>query len=260
MELYLDSATPAEIKAAKTLYPALAGATTNPIILARCKRSDVAAHIKELIAAVGEGLLFFQLTDPMEKLGELPQKAAEMGAEGYAEALKAAKTRELEEAEAFLSLFPKKSKVRPVIKVPAGPEGCYLASHLTEKGIAVCLTAVYTVPQAILAAQCGAEFVAPYISHVERETGDPEAGVRTAAEMQEALRSYGFETKVLAASFRRKDQLDGLMKQRVAAATVTSAMLLELLSSDFTEKEKQNFRTQYEDFYGPKPLIDYLQN
>lgn len=258
MKIFLDSATPAEIKAAKMLFPALSGATTNPIILARCKRADVASHIRELIDAVGEGLLFFQLTDPMEKTGGLSSKASEMGAERFAEALKSAGTRELEEAEAYISLFPKESKVRPVIKVPAGPEGCCLASRLTGKGIAVCMTAVYTVPQAILAVECGAEFVAPYVSHIERETGDSEAGIRTASEMQNALKRYGFAAEVLAASFRRREQLEGLMEQGVAAATVTASMLLELLSSEHTEKEKANFKAQYEAFYGARPLAEYI--
>ena len=89
------------------------------------------------------------------------------------------------------------------IKIPTTKEGLKAIRILAAAGINVTATAIYTQMQAFLAAKAGAQYVAPYINRIDNLGSD---GVRTAKEIHDMFRNYGFKTEVLAASFKNSQQ------------------------------------------------------
>jgi len=86
-----------------------------------------------------------------------------------------------------------------VVKVPCTKEGYKACRILREEGFEVCVTVIHSMLQALMAAKCGATYAAPYVSHIDNIGGD---GVESVAEMVTAFENYGYDTKVLGASFR----------------------------------------------------------
>jgi fructose-6-phosphate aldolase 2 len=58
------------------------------------------------------------------------------------------------------------------VKIPANMEGIKVIKVLYEKGIQTTATTVYTPLQALLAAQAGASYVAPYVNRVDNLMAD----------------------------------------------------------------------------------------
>ena len=90
-----------------------------------------------------------------------------------------------------------------VVKLPAVKEGYKAVRLCKAEGICVCVTVVHSMTQALLAAKAGADFVAPYISHIDNIGAD---GVTAVEEMVMAFENGGYPCKVLGASFRTADQ------------------------------------------------------
>ncbi len=226
MLLFLDSANTDEIREAFSLFP-LDGVTTNPTILAREKAPDPAKRLAKIRELIGDKLLFAQLT---AFGGDTPYR----------------------EAEALRKLLGE-----PLcLKVPMQAELLPVMTGLCARGFTVCATAVYSVPQALLAAKAGAAYVAPYVSHIDNLSED---GPGQAVRMQDALLEQGLDAKVLGASFRVASQISRLFEDGVPAATVTLPMLRTLAGSPSTELECESFRRNWEAVYGGRTLLDYTE-
>lgn len=104
----------------------------------------------------------------------------------------------------------KKEEVR--IKISATWEGIQAASILQEEhGISCLITVVFSLIQAIAAAEAGVDAVAPYVGRMAdwgKANGyQGDLGVDRVTEMQNYLRKFGFKTQVMAASFRSVEQV-----------------------------------------------------
>lgn len=93
----------------------------------------------------------------------------------------------------------------------------------------VTATAIYTQMQAFLAAKSGAQYVAPYINRIDNLGSD---GVRTAKEIHDMFRNYGFKTEVLAASFKNSRQVITLCEYGIGATTISPDVLDLLIKND----------------------------
>lgn len=224
MEIYLDSADLCEIRTVTERFP-IDGVTTNPTILARSGAGNPVERLREIRKILGEKTLFVQLT-----------------AEGTEKCL----------AEADL-LAGRLGRDNLVFKVPVKAENAAVIARLAQR-FPVCATAVYTVPQAVLAAQAGATYIAPYVSHLDAMSQD---GPAVAVRMQDALKAQGSDAKVLGASFRVCSQIERLTVGGVAAVTVTGAMLESLWVSSGSENEMAAFRKNWSAAYGDKSIGDY---
>lgn len=91
---------------------------------------------------------------------------------------------------------------RVVVKIPATPAGFAVAAALAGQGIAVLVTAVYSVAQAMAAASIGARYIAPYLGRM-RDAGL--AADVMIPQMQAVC--TGADTDVLLASLRRPEDL-----------------------------------------------------
>lgn len=85
------------------------------------------------------------------------------------------------------------------VKLPCTFNGFKACKNLSKKGISTNLTLCFSVPQAIIAAKCGATYVSPFIGRIDDIGQD---GINLISDIVEVYNIHGFETKVLSASVR----------------------------------------------------------
>ena len=217
MQILIDDARVAQIRALDAHCP-IAGVTTNPTILLRAGRPPYEA-LREIRAALGDArALHVQVT------------AAE--AEGM-----------MREAERIVSRLGEGT----YIKVPCVPEGYRALMRLHREGYRTTGTAVTSASQAFLAAECGADFVAPYVNRMDQMGYD---GVGVVREIQALFGAQGSATQVLGASFRNARQVLALAEAGCSAVTVSPDVLEAMLHSAAADEALARFAEDFERLVG----------
>lgn len=182
--------------------------TTNPTILSR-QNTELLPLLKELRKITEGKLLFVQVTaDKSDDMVCEAQKIAKLLGGDIC------------------------------IKIPATEEGLRAIKILSRDGISTTATAVYSVSQAILAAAAGADYVAPYMSHIDNLCLD---SAQVAGDMAKLFREHYPRTNVLAASFRVAEQINRAVLCGVGAVTVAPEMLPVMIGNRGTEAELESF-------------------
>ena len=197
MKLILDTANLDDIRYFNTYYP-IVGVTTNPTILSR-EGGDIVKHLHEIRKIIGEEKeLHIQVTETeYEKM--------------------------IAEAKAIVKAFGKNTYV----KIPATDVGLRATKTLSQEGYNITVTAVLSAGQALLAANAGAKYVAPYVSRLENIC---ENGVETVAEIQQIFDAAGCDTEILAASFKTAREVLEVALTGAGAATVSADVMKKLLA------------------------------
>jgi fructose-6-phosphate aldolase 2 len=226
MRLLLDTANLQEIRYFNTYFP-IEGVTTNPTILTRTDAPPdrLFADYRAYIRQTGQRL-FVQVT---------AQDADGMAAQ-------AAKLRDYFGGNL-------------VVKLPAVKEGYRACKLCKERGIAVCVTVVHSMMQGLMAAKAGADYTAPYISHIDNIGAD---GVHCVDEIVKAFDRSGYSCKVLGASFRTVEQVNKLAIVGCHAVTITPETFDMLIAHPSTDVSMTGFYKAWEDKYGRKQVTDYL--
>ena len=226
MEYYVDIADIERVRAVNEYFP-IDGFTTNPNILTKTDRplealfSEYKAYIRE----TGQKI-FVQVTG---------QAAGEM----------------VEQARRLHAFFGD----RLVVKLPAIREGYKACRICKGLGLAICITVVHSTMQALMAAQAGADYAAPYISHIDNIGAD---GVHCVDEIVKAFDRSGYSCKVLGASFRTVEQVNKLAILGCHAVTITPETFDMLIAHPSTDVSMTGFYKAWEDKYGRKQVTDYL--
>lgn len=214
MLYFLDSARLPLIESALQRYP-LDGVTTNPTILARDIEDGVT--LKALLFRIRE------LTDGKKLFVQVTSDdAAGM----------------VHDAQTIVKSLGGDLS----IKVPSNAAGFEAIKTLSAMGISTTATACYSTSQALLAAKSGADFVAPYISHLDNLSLD---GPAVACEMARQMEFHELDTQILAASFRTASQIERCIAGGVTSVTVTAEMLDVLSAHPGTDKELASFRKNW---------------
>ena len=100
--------------------------------------------------------------------------------------------------EEGLRLFNKFGKVA-TIRVPCTRDGLLVCKRLSEQGIRVNVTLIFSAAQAVLAAKAGATYVSPFVGRLDDQSV---AGLEVVRSISELYRIHGIRTQVLAASIR----------------------------------------------------------
>ena len=227
MKLILDTANLSDIRYFNDYYP-IDGVTTNPTILSR-EGGDIFAHLHEIRKIIGpKKELHIQVTETeYEKI--------------------------LEEAKAIVKAFGTKETV--CVKIPANDVGLRATKTLASEGYRITVTAVLSAGQALLAANAGAAYVAPYVSRLENIGAD---GVGTVAEIQEIFDASGTDTKILAASFKTAREVLDVALTGAGAATVSADVMKRLLAHTTTDTSIAGFAADWEKAFGKKTLGSML--
>lgn len=209
MKFFIDTANLEQIREAHKLG-VLDGVTTNPSLMARenirgqeaCNR-----HYVEICRIVG---------------GDVSAEVIATDFEGM-----------LREGEALAALDP-----HIVVKVPCTADGIHAITRFTEMGIRTNCTLVFSVGQALLAAKAGATYVSPFVGRLDDISED---GVELVAHIVRIYRTYGFRTRVLAASIRHTRHIVQCMDAGADVVTCPLAAILGLLKHPLTESGLKQF-------------------
>lgn len=226
MKLLLDTANLDDIRYFNTYYP-IEGVTTNPTILAR-EGGDVIALLKSIREIIGDKKeLHLQVTETEYD-------------------------RIIAEAKALYALLGPNT----FIKIPATDVGLKATYTLSKMGIRITMTAVLSATQAMLAANSGASYVAPYISRLENICDD---GVGCAADIVKIFAAGGSKTQVLAASFKTAKEVLDVAVIGCHAATISSDIMKKLLSHTTTTTSIADFETDWKRAFGDNTLLSLLE-
>lgn len=141
------------------------------------------------------------------------------------------------------------------VKVPVTQEGFKAMPLLRKEGIAFTATTIHSVSQAILAAEHGASFLAPYINHIEDAD---ESGSELVRQVAEYLASRKLPSMILAASFRNVRQILEVLAAGAHTVTLSPDLVWKLSAHPMTDASVAKFRAAWDDFYGPDKNVSNL--
>lgn len=128
----------------------------------------------------------------------------------------------IERANHLIALYEQAgfSRERVLIKIASTWEGIQAAEHLERKGIHCNLTLMFSIVQAVAAAEAGVTLISPFVGRIldwyKKHDGvdsyppaqDP--GVKSVAAIYNYFKQQGFTTQVMGASFRNKAEIEEL--------------------------------------------------
>ncbi|MCD8018989.1 MAG: fructose-6-phosphate aldolase [Clostridiales bacterium] len=217
MKLLIDDANIVKVKETWEYYPC-DGVTTNPSILAASERQpyEVLREIREFIGPERE--LHVQV---------ISKKAKDM------------------EKEA--GVIRERLGANTYVKIPMTPEGLKAIKSLSEAGVNVTATAIYTPMQAFLAAKAGAKYTAPYVNRINNMGYN---GIQIAMDIHDIFRKNGLSAEVLAASFKNSQQVLELAKYGIGASTVATDVIEGFIKNAAITSAIQAFVDDFEGLVG----------
>lgn len=220
MKFFIDTANLDEIAEAKS-WGCLAGVTTNPTLYAKTggKLADFEPHMLK-IAQLCEGL-------------PVSVETTASSVEGM-----------VEDGLRLAALAP-----NIVIKLPVCEAGLKACRSLADKGVRVNMTLVFTVPQALLAANAGARYISPFIGRFDDISQD---GVAQLADVVACMGMYDWSGKnvddkveIIAASIRTPNHVAQAALMGVDIATVPLGALKKCLRHPLTDRGIASFEADW---------------
>ncbi|HUG44601.1 MAG TPA: fructose-6-phosphate aldolase [Acidobacteriota bacterium] len=205
MKFFLDTANLEEIRKGASLG-IVDGITTNPSLIAKEGRS--LEEVAREICSVVDGPISLEVVSTT---------AEEMVREG----------------RKLASIHP-----NVVVKLPMIREGLKALKVVSEEGIRVNVTLIFSPLQALLAAKNGAAFVSPFVGRLDDISTD---GMEVVADILDVFAPYEFETEVLVASVRHPMHV--LQAARLGADVVTLPYktLEQMLKHPLTDIGQEKF-------------------
>ncbi len=212
MKIFLDTANVDQIRRAVE-WGILDGVTTNPTLIAKEGR-DFKTVIKEICAICK---------------GDISAEVVSTNAEGM-----------IKEGLEYSKYAP-----NVVIKCPMTAEGLKATKALSDKGLKVNVTLVFSANQALLAAKAGATYVSPFVGRLDDVGQD---GMQLIAEICQIFKNYGFKTQVLVASVRHPMHVVQAGKLGAHVVTLPFEVLEKMLKHPLTDKGLKAFLDDWEKY------------
>jgi transaldolase len=210
MKIFIDSGSVREIE---SLVPLgiIDGITTNPSLLAK-ESGDPRAIIKQICRVVG-GPVSAEVVST---------DTASMIAEG----------RELAAIDEHV-----------VVKIPFTREGIRAVKALSDDGIRVNVTLIFSTPQALFAAKVGASYVSPFVGRLDDISSD---GMGLIRQMVEAFGHYDFPTEILVASVRHPMHIVDAARLGADICTCPPAVIEACFKHPLTDLGLEKFLKDWE--------------
>jgi transaldolase len=199
MKFFLDTANLAEIKEVAG-WGILDGVTTNPSLVAKenVKFEDLIREICRIVP------------------GPVSVECVSMQAEEI-----------ITEARQVTKLAP-----NVVVKIPICFDGLKATRVLSQEGIGVNTTLVFSPTQALLAAKAGSRYVSPFIGRLDDISHD---GMELVEQILAILDNYGLETEVIVASIRHPRHVVEAALLGADIATAPYAVMKKLVKHPLTD-------------------------
>ena len=220
MEFFIDSADIEAIRELCSFLP-IDGVTTNPSLYAKTggKLEDFEPHMQR-IAELCEGL-------------PVSAESTATTTEGM-----------IAEGRRLAALAP-----NIVVKLPVCPEGLAATRALADEGVRVNMTLVFTVPQALLAANAGARYISPFVGRFDDIAED---GASQVADIVRVIHAYDWSDKnddgqveIIAASLRTAWHVTQAALCGADIATVPYAALKKCVAHPLTTAGLASFAADW---------------
>lgn len=210
MKFFIDTADVKEIRAAHDLG-LVDGVTTNPSLIAKSGRKfkDV---IKEIVSIVD---------------GPISAEVISLDAPGM-----------IKEARELVKIHK-----NIVVKVPMTPEGLKATKALSEKGVKINVTLIFTPMQALLAAKAGASYVSPFVGRLDDISQD---GMGIIEEIRTIFDNYGITAEIIVASVRNPVHVLNSALIGADIATIPYSVIMQLAKHPLTDAGIKKFLDDWE--------------
>ena len=225
MKYLLDTANLAEIRELSEYLP-IAGVTSNPTIVKAEGAVPFFAHMREIRSIIGQHPLHIQVT-----------------AQDYAGMMR--------DAEAIFRHVDE----NVYVKVPVDFAGVKVIKALKRQGANVTATAVYGMDQAFIALEAGADCIAPYYNRMEVLGVDAANVIGNIAGI---INHYGYESEILAASFKQSVQIDRAILAGAHSVTAAPNVLREIFAKKIVSDAVRTFADDWAGLYGGKTLAELV--
>jgi transaldolase len=210
MRLFIDTGSVAEVEEIAA-WGVLSGATTNPTLLAR-EEGDPGAAIVRICDLIRGPVSAEVVSDDGREM--------------------------IDQGRALHGLSP-----HVVVKVPFCAAGLQATRALSDQGIPVNMTLVFSPNQALLSAQAGASYVSCFMGRLDDVSVD---SAEVLAGIVAALRPAGSTAQVLAASIRHPEHVVTAAKLGCEVATVPAKVLRQMLAHPLTQAGIERFTADWE--------------
>ena len=203
MRFFIDTANLDNIKEAQSLG-ILNGVTTNPSLMAKegiKGKDNILEHYK----------IICEIVD-----GDVSAEVISTDFEGM-----------IQEGQELALLNP-----QIVVKIPMIEEGIKAIRYFSDKGIKTNCTLVFSLGQALIAAQAGATYVSPFIGRLDDNGQD---GIQIVKSIVDMFEKQNYQTKVLAASIRNKNHIEECAKIGAHVVTAPLSAIKELIPHTLTD-------------------------
>ncbi|MCK4619316.1 MAG: fructose-6-phosphate aldolase [Desulfobacterales bacterium] len=200
MKFFIDTANIEEIKEANSMGMA-DGVTTNPTLIAR-EKGNFEDIIKEICKIVD---------------GPISAEVISLDTEGM-----------LKEARHLASIHK-----NIVVKLPMTIDGIKATRQLSEEGIKINVTLIFSPLQALMAAKAGATYVSPFIGRLDDISNE---GILLVEQIVEIFNNYAFDTEVIVASVRNPLHVLDAALMGADIATIPFKVLSKFASHPLTDK------------------------
>lgn len=218
MKLFLDTANIEEIKTAYAMG-VISGITTNPSIIASSGRTF--SEVIEEITSIVDGAIS----------GEV--NAFTEDAEGM-----------IKEGREIAAIHP-----NMVVKIPMTMEGLKAVKVLAAEGIKTNVTLIFSVNQALLAANAGATYVSPFIGRLDDINM---TGMTLIQDIAEMFRIHCITAKIIAASIRNPIHVQDAALAGADIATIPFKVLEQMCNHPLTTQGIDMFKADYKAAFGDK--------
>ncbi len=213
MKFFLDTANLDEIRDAASIG-ILDGVTTNPT----------------LVSKEGEQKGFKELVKEICEIVDGPVSA---------EVISTDVERMLDEARDLAEIHP-----HVVVKMPLTEAGIRATKIVSDEGIKVNVTLVFSPSQALIAAKAGATYVSPFVGRLDDIS---EIGMNIVKDIVDIYKNYAFNTQVLVASIRHPVHVVEAGKAGAHVSTMPYKVFKQLLKHPLTDVGLERFLSDWKD-------------
>jgi transaldolase len=217
VKFFIDTANLDEIREAASLG-VLDGVTTNPSLVAKEGDLDFHEHLARICEIVD---------------GPVNGEVVSTDTEGM-----------LREGHELVKIHK-----NMVVKLPLTRNGLKACKALSDEGIKVNVTLVFSAPQALLAAKAGASYVSPFVGRLDDIGQD---GMELVQEIVDIYSNYEYETEILVASVRHPIHLVQAARMGADIATMPFKVIEQLLKHPLTDSGLAKFLADWETTQGAK--------
>lgn len=119
-----------------------------------------------------------------------------------------------------------------VVKIPMIEEGLKAVSILSKEGIRTNVTLIFSLSQALLAANAGATYVSPFMGRLD-DIGM--SGIQLVEDISKVFKNYNYDTQIIAASIRHINHVELVAKSGADVGTIPYKVFKEMVKHNLTD-------------------------